>query len=44
VERMSKAGWKGPWGIEVLNKALRGKPIAEVTKRAFDTTIAQFPR
>jgi sugar phosphate isomerase/epimerase len=44
VEHMRKAGWPGPWGIEVLNKALRQRPIDEVTRRAFDTTIAQFRR
>jgi sugar phosphate isomerase/epimerase len=42
VARLRQAGWTGPWGIEVLNKALRQRPIEEVTRRAFDTTIAQF--
>ena len=42
VDRMRKAGWPGPWGIEVLNKAMRQWPIDQVTRRAFDTTIAQF--
>ncbi|HUN26687.1 MAG TPA: sugar phosphate isomerase/epimerase family protein [Steroidobacteraceae bacterium] len=36
--------WGGPWGIEVLNKALRQRPIEEVCRRAFDTTIAEFRR
>lgn len=36
--------WPGPWGIEVLNRQLRTRPIDEVTRRAFDTTIAQFRR
>ncbi len=44
VEQLRKAGWTGPWGIEVLNKKLRVRPIDEVCKRAFDTTIAQFRR
>jgi sugar phosphate isomerase/epimerase len=42
VEHMRGAGWSGPWGIEVLNKALRQRPIDEVTQRAFATTMAQF--
>ena len=42
VEHMRAAGWAGPWGIEVLNKTLRHRPIDEVTQRAFTTTIAQF--
>ncbi|MGB6451183.1 MAG: sugar phosphate isomerase/epimerase family protein [Steroidobacteraceae bacterium] len=44
VGELRKAGWAGPWGIEVLNKDLRWKPIAEVCKRSFDTTIAEFRR
>ena len=42
VDRLRAVGWKGPWGIEVLNKALRQRPIEEVTTRAHKTTIAQF--
>jgi sugar phosphate isomerase/epimerase len=42
VDRLRRAGWPGPWGIEVLNQSLRWKPIDEVTTRAFDTTSAQF--
>jgi len=44
VARLRTAGWAGPWGIEVLNGALRRRPIEEVTRRAFDTTSAQFRR
>jgi sugar phosphate isomerase/epimerase len=42
VDRLRKAGWSGPWGIEVLNEKLRWRPIDEVTSRAFNTTMAQF--
>ena len=42
VKCMQKAGYKGPWGIEVLSAELRKKPLEEMTRRAFDTTIAQF--
>jgi sugar phosphate isomerase/epimerase len=42
VARMLKTGFAGPWGIEVLNKELRYRPIGEVTRRAYETTIAQF--
>ena len=44
VERLQKAGYQGPWGIEVLSEELRKKPLEEVTTRAFQTTMAQFPR
>lgn len=42
VSCMREAGWRGPWGIEVLNGDLRRRPIDEVTRRAFETTAAQF--
>lgn len=42
VKHMRAAGWRGPWGIEVLNKDLRRRAIDEVTRRAFDTTATQF--
>jgi sugar phosphate isomerase/epimerase len=43
VDCMLKAGYKGPWGIEVLSKDLRKLPLKEAATRAFNTTIAQFP-
>jgi sugar phosphate isomerase/epimerase len=39
---MEQAGYTGPWGIEVLSEELRKKPLDEMTRRAFATTIAQF--
>jgi sugar phosphate isomerase/epimerase len=44
VDCMQKAGYQGPWGIEVLSEDLRKKPLEELTTRAFTTTMAQFPR
>ena len=43
VSRMLNAGYKGPWGIEVLSKDLRKLPLNEAAARAFNSTIAQFP-
>ncbi len=43
VSAMLKAGYDGPWGIEVLNAHWRKKPLGETTKKAFESTIAQFP-
>ena len=37
-----KAGYTGPWGIEVLSEELRKLPLEELTTRAFQTTMAQF--
>jgi sugar phosphate isomerase/epimerase len=42
VHGMQKAGYTGPWGIEVLSAKLRTLPLKELTTRAFQTTIAQF--
>ena len=39
---VEKAGYRGPFGIEVLNKELRYRPLEEIVTRAFKTTIAQF--
>ncbi|MGH9738389.1 MAG: sugar phosphate isomerase/epimerase family protein [Candidatus Acidiferrales bacterium] len=43
VSVMLKAGYDGPWGIEVLNLAARSWPLAKLASHAFKTTIAQFP-
>ncbi len=43
VSTMLKAGYDGPWGIEVLNAEWRKKPLHETVKKAFESTIAQFP-
>lgn len=43
VSLMLKAGYDGPWGIEVLNQEARNWPLDKLVKHAFDTTIAQFP-
>lgn len=43
VDKMLKAGYDGPWGIEVLNAELRKKSLEEVATSAFRTTCAQFP-
>jgi sugar phosphate isomerase/epimerase len=42
VDKMLKAGYDGPWGIEVLNADLRKMAINEIATRSFKTTIAQF--
>ena len=42
VTTMQDAGYPGPWGIEVLNKAQRAWPLDELTTRAYATTRAQF--
>jgi sugar phosphate isomerase/epimerase len=42
IALMRKAGYAGPWGIEVLSKDLRQKSLEELVKRSYNTTMAQF--
>jgi sugar phosphate isomerase/epimerase len=42
LDQVWKAGYRGPFGIEVLNKELRKRPLDELATRSFNTTIAQF--
>ncbi|MGB0035038.1 MAG: sugar phosphate isomerase/epimerase [Candidatus Acidiferrales bacterium] len=44
VACLQKAGYAGPWGIEVLNQDLRKKSLEELTTRSFKTTMQQFAR
>jgi sugar phosphate isomerase/epimerase len=39
---VQKAGYTGPYGIEVLSQELRQNPLEELTTRSFNTTLAQF--
>jgi sugar phosphate isomerase/epimerase len=42
LEHIWKAGYRGPIGVEVLNKELRRLPLDEMVTRSYNTTIAQF--
>jgi sugar phosphate isomerase/epimerase len=42
VKCMIDAGYRGPWGIEILSNELRKKLLEEAAHHAFETTIAQF--
>ncbi len=44
VDCLLKAGYAGPWGVEILSEELRTKPLEEAATRAFNTTMAQFPQ
>lgn len=39
---LQTAGYRGPYGIEVLSEELRQKPLEELATRSFNTTMAQF--
>lgn len=42
VENVQKTGFKGPWGVEIISKVHRKRPLAEAAARAFDTARAQI--
>lgn len=42
IAAVQDAGYKGPWGIEVLSEELRKWPLDKLTSEAFVTTMAQF--
>jgi len=44
VSQILKAGYDGPWGIEVLNAEWRKKSLNELVTKAFNSTSAQFPK
>ncbi len=42
IAAMQDAGYRGPWGIEVLSEELRKWPLERLTVQAFETTMGQF--
>jgi sugar phosphate isomerase/epimerase len=42
IASAQKAGYRGPWGIEVLSEELRKMSLQELTSRSFNTTMWQF--
>jgi sugar phosphate isomerase/epimerase len=41
VGALHRAGYPGPWGVEILSEKLRNLPIEEEFDRAYETTLAQ---
>lgn len=42
IAAVQDAGYRGPWGIEVLSAEARKWPLKKLTTHAFETTMAQF--
>ncbi len=42
IASVRKAGYQGPWGIEVLSQELRKMSLDELTSRSFNSTMQQF--
>jgi len=35
-------GFEGPWGVEVFSRSFAGQSVEQLSRRAFQTTMAQF--
>jgi len=44
VNCLLKAGYSGPWGVELLSEDVRKLSLEEAANRSFRTTMAQFPQ
>ena len=42
IAAVKRAGYAGPYGIEVLNAEMRAWPLEKLATRAYETTMAQF--
>ena len=44
IRAMGRAGYDGPYGVEILSDDFRQLPLAEAVRRSFDSSVAQFHR
>lgn len=44
IAAVQSTGYRGPWGVEILSETFRKLPLADMAKRSFETTMAQFPQ
>ena len=42
IGAMGRAGYDGPYGVEILSDEFRQLPLAEAVRRSFDSSVAQF--
>jgi sugar phosphate isomerase/epimerase len=42
IAALEDMGYRGPWGIEVLNEKAREWPLERLAQQGFETTLAQF--
>ncbi len=42
IQCLRDVGYAGPWAVEVFSDELVGLPLAELNRRAYETTMAQF--
>lgn len=44
IRAMSRAGYEGPYGVEILSDDFRQLPLSEAARRSFESSAAQFGR
>ncbi len=42
IKCVNEMGYQGPWAVEVMAEKLAVLPLESLTRRAFDTTLAEF--
>ena len=42
IRNVQKAGYRGPWGVEILSASFRKLPLAEMAQKSFEATMKQF--
>jgi sugar phosphate isomerase/epimerase len=42
ISCVRQTGYEGPWGVEVFSRSFTGLSVEELSRRAFQTAIAQF--
>jgi sugar phosphate isomerase/epimerase len=40
IETLTRMGWAGPWGLEIINEQYRTRPVDEALREAYATTYA----
>ena len=43
INCVKNMGYAGPWGVEVISEKLAKLPLKELSTKAFNTTLAEFP-
>jgi sugar phosphate isomerase/epimerase len=42
IRNVQKAGYRGPWGVEILSASFRKLPLADMAQKSFAATMKQF--
>ena len=42
IRSVQTAGYRGPWGVEILSASFRKLPLAEMAQQSFDASMKQF--